>query len=239
MSDAQLQFRTATFGGFQKQDVLNYIETANQEHKEKLESAQRERDEAVQALSGLKEEAAAAREEVQAGLQEQTRLSEEVAKLREELEQVRAELVHKDEALDEAHRELEQVREKLARAEPAAQAYEKVKDRTAGMELEAHCRAQAVQAEAEERVKKVRIEVEQWLGKVQAGYERLRTDMDASVAHACGELDRVRTTLGHISEELGSQDGRLEQLAQACSEALGGRVPAPVPLAEDEPEQKH
>ena len=42
MSDAQLQFRTATFGGFQKQDVLNYIETANQEHKEKLESAQRE-----------------------------------------------------------------------------------------------------------------------------------------------------------------------------------------------------
>ena len=229
MSDAQLQFRTATFGGFQKQDVLNYIEAANQEHKEKLENLQRERDEAVQALSGLKDEAAAAKEEAQAGLQEQNRLNEEVAKLREELEQVRAELVQKDEALDTARRELEEAKEKLSRAEPAAAAYEKIKDRTAGMELEAHCRAQAVQAEAEERVKKVRLEVEQWLSKVQAGY-------DASVAHACGELDRVRTTLGHISEELGNQDGRLEQLAQACSEALGGRVPAPVPLSEDEPE---
>ena len=38
----------------------------------------------------------------------------------------------------------------------AAAAYESVKDRTAGMELEAHCRAQAVQAEAEERVEKAR-----------------------------------------------------------------------------------
>ena len=27
MSDTELQFRTSTFGGFQKQDVLNYIES--------------------------------------------------------------------------------------------------------------------------------------------------------------------------------------------------------------------
>ena len=36
MSAGETQFRTAAFGGFQKQDVLNYIETAAREHAEKL-----------------------------------------------------------------------------------------------------------------------------------------------------------------------------------------------------------
>lgn len=65
-----------------------------------------------------------------------------------------------------------------------------MKDRTAGIELEAHCRAQAVQAEAEERIRKTRAEVEQWLNRVQGNYGRLRADMDAAVSRACGELDR-------------------------------------------------
>ena len=36
MSDTELQFRTSTFGGFQKQDVLNYIETSNQEDRKSV-----------------------------------------------------------------------------------------------------------------------------------------------------------------------------------------------------------
>ena len=51
MSATELQFRTATFGGFQKQDVLSYIESSNQTHVEKLAQLQRERDE----LAGEKE----------------------------------------------------------------------------------------------------------------------------------------------------------------------------------------
>ena len=37
MSATELQFRTAAFGGFQKQDVLSYIESSNHTHAEKLE----------------------------------------------------------------------------------------------------------------------------------------------------------------------------------------------------------
>ena len=61
MSATELQFRTSTFGGFQKQDVLNYIETANQEHREKLEALRRELAEAQSAVSAAEQEAAAAR----------------------------------------------------------------------------------------------------------------------------------------------------------------------------------
>lgn len=63
-----------------------------------------------------------------------------------------------------------------------------MKDRTAGMELEAHCRAEQVEAEAAERVKKMREQVEHWLGRVQNEYDRLRTSMDATLSHAGGEL---------------------------------------------------
>ena len=61
MSDTELQFRTATFGGFQKQDVLLYIETMTREHREKLEELQRRLAEAGDAAAAREGELAAAR----------------------------------------------------------------------------------------------------------------------------------------------------------------------------------
>ena len=95
-----------------------------------------------------------------------------------------------------------------------------MKDRTAGIELEAHCRAQAVQAEAEERIRKTRAEVEQWLNRVQGNYGRLRADMDAAVSRACGELDQAR------------QDEGLDKLTKSCCAELTHRAPDPLPLDE-------
>lgn len=66
MSDTELQFRTSTFGGFQKQDVLNYIETSNQEHREKLEAVRRELAEAEAAKAAQVEETAAAQAQTEA-----------------------------------------------------------------------------------------------------------------------------------------------------------------------------
>lgn len=66
MSDTELQFRTSTFGGFQKQDVLNYIETSNQEHREKLEAVRRELAEAEAAKAAQAEETAAAQAQTEA-----------------------------------------------------------------------------------------------------------------------------------------------------------------------------
>ena len=98
--------------------------------------------------------------------------------------------------------------------------------------LEAHCRAQAVQAEAEERIRKTRAEVEQWLNRVQGNYGRLRADMDAAVSRACGELDQVRQTLEQISGELARQDEGLDKLTKSCCAELTHRAPDPLPLDE-------
>ena len=42
MSEPTNQFRTAAFGGFQKQDVQEYLEKSAREHAEKLNALQRE-----------------------------------------------------------------------------------------------------------------------------------------------------------------------------------------------------
>ena len=243
MNATELQFRTATFGGFQKQDVLDYIEQANQEHREKLTSLQRELEETASARTALEQErdtlrsqleetAASSKGQIETLEEENRRLTGELEAARKEAAELREKLTGQADELAATQLELEEVQGKLKKIAPAAAAYEQVKDRTAGMELEAHCRAQAVQAAAEERVKKARAEVEQWLHRVRTGYAALRGDMDATVSQACGELDQLREKLEHISSQFADQDARLEQLAQDCVSELGPRAPEPLPLNE-------
>lgn len=228
MSDTELQFRTATFGGFQKQDVLNYIESANQEHREKLDGLTRELEEAQKARTALEEENAQAKEQVQAGEETVRQLESQLEEARNEAEDLKSRLGDAETELERLRAALAEAEGKLAQAEPAAKAYEKVKDRTAGIELEAHCRAQAVQAEAEERVEKTRQDLVQWLDKVRKSYDELRTDMDATISHTSGELERVRTTLEEITNRFCAQDERLEKMMQSC---IGEhKVPDPLPL---------
>lgn len=230
MSATELQLRTSAFGGFQKQDVLSYIETTNRAHAEQAEALKRELDEAARAKAAAEERAAAA--------------CARQAELEGQVEELNGELERRGRALEEARAALEactaraealeaegkQWKARLERAEPLAEAYESVKDRTAGIELEAHHRALTVQAEAEAQVKKLRAELEQWLYKVQAGYDRLRTDVDATISHASGELDRVRRSLGDISAEFAEHDAALEALLDTCRETIGPKAPEPLPL---------
>ena len=232
MSDTELQFRTSTFGGFQKQDVLNYIETSNQEHREKLEAVRRELAETEAAKAAQAEEIAAAQAQTEAKEGELAAAHKEAEERKLEISLLEEELEKAKQRLADTEARLKESEEKLAKAGPAAAAYEKVKDRTAGIELEAHCRAQAVQAEAEERIRKTRAAVEQWLNRVQGNYGRLRADMDAAVSRACGELDQVRQTLEQISGELARQDEGLDKLTKSCCAELTHRAPDPLPLDE-------
>ena len=92
MSDTELQFRTSTFGGFQKQDVLNYIETSNQEHREKLEAVRRELAETEAAKAAQAEEIAAAQAQTEAKEKELQALRGELAAAHKEAEERKLEI---------------------------------------------------------------------------------------------------------------------------------------------------
>ena len=231
MSETELQFRTAAFGGFQKQDVLNYIESSVQEHREKLAELTRQADEVRRENDALREELSQARQKSGDDGEHARRLEGELAQSRKEAEDLRARLTEAEGERDALRTSLREAEGKLAQAAPAAAAYQQVKERTAGIELEAHCRAQAVQAEAEERIRQAHRELEEWLGKVRKDYGGLRADMDAAVTQAHSELERARAALEAVSHRFAVQDERLEKLAQTC--AGEHRAPDPLPLDQD------
>ena len=231
MSATELQFRTATFGGFQKQDVLSYIESSNQAHVEKLAQLQRERDELAGEKEALSAQAGQAKEQAETLAKEKQALSAQLDEARKEVQQLRTQLEEARKEAREAADQLTDANARLAQAEPDAAAYQQVKDRTAGIELEAHCRAQEVQKEAEEKVHRAHTEVEQWLHKVQAGYDLLRSDMDGAISRTGQELDKLRQMLEQLSTNFSSQDEHLHKLSQDCTAQFA--PPAPLPLDEN------
>lgn len=226
----ELQFRSAAFGGFQKQDVLDYIENTAKEHKSKIEALEKELAE-VRAQKEMLEEqakAAAGREAALSAHEEAlTQQTKELAtRLHEQdtaLEAARSELSRKAEMLNEAQAQVRKLT-------PAAEGYEVLKDKAAGIELDAYRRAQLIEAEAWEQGKKIRGELEQWLSKVRAGYDRLRTDVDATISHASGELDRVARSLEGISAEFAEHDAELDALVEVFREIDGPQAPQPLPV---------
>ncbi|MCI2106776.1 MAG: hypothetical protein LKK00_08705 [Intestinimonas sp.] len=235
-------FRTSVFGGFNRQDVLDYISDAAQTQAERTATLQRAREEAESAAE--KDRTAAQRAEGQvAGLQQRI---EELTKI---LEEKSAALTEKTKALADVEQfaaqaqqtleslqtENEQMKAVMEKMRAGAAAYDELKDRTATIELEAHQRAQAIESAAEENAQKTREEVEQLLRRIQSGYERLRGDVDATLSHAMGELGRADKALRAVQTEFSEHDAALQHLLVSYGgNPCGLTAPEPLPLDEKE-----
>ena len=114
MMDGNVTFRSAVMGGFNREDVMNYIERTAAEHRQELEQLIRKNGEAVEELEQLRAENAALREqteeqqhtieaqleeiqtmaaeheELRQGSERAGRLSGELEMLKEELEGIKA-----------------------------------------------------------------------------------------------------------------------------------------------------
>ena len=225
-------FRTAVVGGFNRQDVLNYIESTARESRDRAAALQKE-------LDGV-------RKEKEAAEQDRAALQKQVAALQKEAEGLRRTVAEKSAALDTAQtalvreqadaatlrEELGALKARSGQWESGARAYDELKDRTATIELEARQRARAIEHDAEEKAKKVRTAAEQILYKVQAGYGRLRGDVDATISHASGELGRVDKALEQVRAEFAEHDAALEKLLRSCRECASHKAPEPLPLDE-------
>ena len=96
-----------------------------------------------------------------------------------------------------------------------------LKERTAGVELEAHRRAQEVEDQAAGQAQRVREGAQSWLKALEQEYDRLRTETETTVAHAAAQLDRAGEALDQISRLMDRQAGQLEQLEQICGQQPG------------------
>lgn len=199
------QFRSAAFGGFNRQDVMDYLERTVKEHNQALDemntrltAAQSEVDQLRTQLFAAQEEARQAKAELEQRAVDQTGAREQA----EQLAQLQ----------DEAAR----LRSRVARLEPDAEAYAAIKERTAGIELEAHHRAQKILDESQAQADQLRRELGQWLERVERDYYDLRAQVGSTVTHAVSELDRVRQGLDNITLCMSNQHSALERLEQTA-----------------------
>ena len=201
------QFRNAVFGGFNRQDVLDYLETLARENAQKRQ----ELEQSIGRAEGERDELCAQKQA-----------------LEEQLDQKTERWVYL-----ESRREAEALREQVARLEPDAAAYAAVKDRSAGVELEAHRRAQGVLDQANSQARHLRQQMEQWMTRVGREYDALRTEVEATISHAADQLDKAGKCLEQVSALLSDQDVALEELSRAYDSTAPDKVPAPVPLEEE------
>ena len=193
-------FRSAAFGGFNRQDVLDYLEKTAAENAQKQQELQRRLEEAEEDRRKLASQESDQEERV-------TILNRDRESLNQQLEQVKAVL-------------------------PGAAAYTAVKERAAGVELEAHCRAQNVLNEADGQARELRRGMEQWLGRVQLEYDALRSEVESTVSHAADQLEKAGKCLEQVNALLADQDVALEELSRAYDSTDREKVPAPMPLTE-------
>ena len=233
-------FRSAAVGGFNRQDVLTYLEEraklaaqAEQKLQDQLDEVSHQAEALRRERDGLRCELEEARRELEAARQRRDSLSAQLEQRGRELSacQERAEGAERE--LEKARGERDEARGRLASVTPDAQAYVQLKERTAGVELEAHRRAQAIQAKAEEDAQKARRQVEQWLKRMGREYDALCTQVETTVSHAASELEKAGAGLERLNELMSGQGTALEGVRRAYDETNLGRPEAPMPIDEE------
>ncbi len=226
-------FRSAAFGGFNRQDVLSYLEKSAKQAAQKQDELQKQVD-ALEELKARQEaELAELRERAETLERESEELRDRLERSGNDLSAVRAEDGRKDAELESARRELESLRSKVAALEPNASAYVGLKDRTAGVELDAHRRAQAIQEEAEAQAAELRQQMRQWLQRTEREYGSLRAELEAAVAAASGELGKAGKCLEQAAGLMEERDAGLRSLSKLCADPeTEPPVKAPMPLEE-------
>lgn len=226
-------FRNAAVGGFNRQDVLDYLEKTAAENTQKQQELEKQLEKQNQELEQLRRRASELEERESIFQRDRENLNRELEQTKTVLQDSRTREKAQGEELEQLRRERDSLRARVAALEPDAAAYAAVKDRTAGMELQAHCRAHAVQEQAEQQARQVRRVMEQWLRQMQGQYDQLRSQVEATVSHAADELGKAGKCLDQVNQLLGDQEVALEGIIQDYHETDPDQAPAPVPLEED------
>ncbi len=207
-------FRTAAVGGFNRQDVLTYLETVTREAAERQQKLQQQLDQAAEEKNQREQELAELHKRCADQDAELTALRQQLADTEQKLTDSRAHGTSTDHELESARREAEELRRRVAALQPGAEAYDAVKERTAGMELEAHHRAELVKEEAREQAAQLRAKTQEWMAQVEREYDTLRAQVESTVSHAADQLNRVGKDLDAITAMLEERDMALEILAE-------------------------
>lgn len=193
------KFRT-TLGGFNRRDVLSYIEAADRASRNKIAELEKKLEETERARAALESQLETSQSEKGAATAEEAKVRASLEESTETLSRVRGELSQAETKLAVARSELARLQSQVEQLEPMARNYEELKERVAVVELDAHRKAQATVEEAQAQAAAIRGETRQWLQGILGQYDRMRQAADEQVKAA-----------GRMLEEGGDAAERLRQ----------------------------
>lgn len=187
-------FKSVAFGGFDKQDVVSYIERTAREASEAQEKLQQENDGLRREVQALGEEAAALRSKLEAQEAENARLREELARetaLRQELEALRP--------------ETERLREQVESMREDAESYARFRGQIGAIECEARQRAAGLEDEAGARMRHL-------AEAFQSQYRTLMSTFETTAAHVNSELRKIEVNLTQLPRAMDRSGAELKEL---------------------------
>ena len=196
------QIKSVTFGGFDKQDVISYIEKSAAEAaalqqelrneaedlRKQLADAEAERD----ALRAELEQAQYGRSEAEERLAEESAVRTALEPLKEEAAQLRC--------------EVEVLRAERDKLLPDAQAYAQFRERIGAIECEARKRA----ADLEEATN---AQLQQTVDMFRRQYQVLMSTFETTAAHVNNELRKVEVNLTQLPRAMDQSGLELNELA--------------------------
>ena len=191
-------FKSVAFGGFDKQDVVRYLEQASEKAaavQRELEAENAELRKQVEDRRDVLDQLRAQVEELTAqrdGLQEKL---ESEAAARANLEPLRA--LEQDVARLKAERDA---------LKPDAEAYARFRERLGAIECEARNRADDLEEEAAAQTRRT-------LEEFRSRYSKLMSDFEAASGHVNGELRKIEVTLSQLPRALDQTGAQLNELA--------------------------
>lgn len=190
--------KSVTFGGFDKQDVIRYIEQASEQAAAAQKELQAENDglrgqvtELAGELETLRSQVAeltAQRDRIQAALGRETAARKELETLKP-LE-------------DEAAR----LRAEVEALRPDAQAYAQFRERIGSIECEARERAASLEASTAAQLRRT-------VDLFRAQYQTLMSTFETTASHVTGELRKVEVNLSQLPRAMDQAGTELNTLA--------------------------
>jgi chromosome segregation ATPase len=216
MGEASNPFRGTTFGGFNRQDVLNYLSKTETEHEKVVSSLRTELEESQKGRA----EDRLRLEELEATMESETKRSKA---LQEELDKKETVRQQTEDALRQAQEEIKLLRASVAEFEPKALAYGRIKDRAAAIELDAHERAQLTLDQAKEEISQIQDNCSSWIQEVQAGYEQLRMAINETFTKSTVELELICKTFDRIAIEFDEHEDGIRTIRSKVEELKSNR----------------
>ena len=183
--------KSVTFGGFDKQDVIRYIEQAAQQAAAAQQTLQTENEDLRNQVADLSAELSALRAQISS-------LSAERDQLQETLSQ--------ESASRQQLETLKPLEDEVARLRPDAEAYAQFRERIGAIECEARKRAADLeQATINQLQKTVDLFREQ--------YQTLMSTFESTASHVNGELRKVEVNLTQLPRAMDQAGTELNELA--------------------------